>query len=83
MINTGLGVSILSLMILSIIISLWPYDTQRYAANGKTTKTVGMAEDVSFQLGGHTLKTNFIVIADNLSAEAFLLGVISCGRTTF
>ena len=27
-----------------------------------------------FQLGGHTLKTNFLVIADHLGAEDFLLG---------
>ena len=33
-----------------------------------------MAENVNFQLGGHTLKTNFIVIADHLGAEDFLLG---------
>ena len=33
-----------------------------------------MAEDVNFQLGGHTLETNFIVIADHFGAEDFLLG---------
>ena len=33
-----------------------------------------MAENVNFQLGGHSLKTNFIVIADHLGAEDFLLG---------
>ena len=54
--------------------SLLPYDIQLYAANGKTTNTIGIAENVNFQLGGHTLKTNFIVIADHLGAEDFLLG---------
>ena len=29
---------------------------------------------MNFQLGGHTLKTNFIVTADHLGAEDFLLG---------
>ena len=54
--------------------SLLPYDIQLYAANGKTINTIGIAENVSFQLGGHTLRTNFIVIADHLGAEDFLLG---------
>ena len=54
--------------------SLLPYDIQLYAANGKTTNTIGIAENVNFQLGCHTLKTNFIVIADHLGAEDFLLG---------
>ena len=79
MIDTGSGVSILSLAAYQKIasahsLSLMPYDVQLYAANGKTITTVGMAENVSFQLGGHTLKTNFIVIADHLGAEDFLLG---------
>ena len=54
--------------------SLLPYDIQLYAANGKTINTIGIAENVNFQLGGHTLKTKFIVIADHLGAEDFLLG---------
>ena len=79
MIDTGSGVSIISLAAYQKIasahsLSLMPYDVQLYAANGKTITTVGMAENVSFQLGGHTLKTNFIVIADHLGAEDFLLG---------
>ena len=79
MIDTGSGVSILSLAAYQKIasahsLSLMPYDVQLYAANGKTITTVGMAENVSFQLGGHTLKTNFIIIADHLGAEDFLLG---------
>ena len=45
-----------------------------FAANGKSITTVGIAEDVSFQLGGYTLKTNFVVIADHIGSEDFLLG---------
>ena len=79
MIDTGSGVSILSLKAYQMIasahaLSLLPYDIQLYAANGKTINTIGIAENVSFQLGGHTLRTNFIVIADHLGAEDFLLG---------
>ena len=79
MIDTGSGVSILSLAAYQKIasahsLSLQPYDIQLYEANGKTITTVGIAEDVNFQLGGHTLKTNFIVITDHLGAEDFLLG---------
>ena len=79
MVDTGSGVSILSLKAYQKIaaahaLSLLPYDIQLYAANGKTINTIGIAEDVSFQLGGHTLRTNFIVIADHLGAEDFLLG---------
>ena len=79
MIDTGSGVSILSFAAYQKIapahsLSLLPYDIQLYAANGKTITTAGIAENVNFQLGGHTLKTNFIVIADNLGAEDFLLG---------
>ena len=79
MIDTGSGVSILPLVAYQKIasahsLSLMPYDAQLYAANGKTITTVGMAEYVSFQLGGHMLKTNFIVIADHIGAGDFLLG---------
>ena len=71
MIDTGSGVSILSLTAYQKIasahaLSLLPYDTQLYAANGKTINTIGIVENVNFQLGGHTLKTNFIAIADHL-----------------
>ena len=79
MIDTGSGISILSLKAYQKIasahaLSLLPYDIQLYAANGKTINTIGIAENVNFQLGGHTLKTNFIVMADHLGAEDFLLG---------
>ena len=65
MINTGSGVSILSLrayqkIASSHVLSLLPYDIQLYAANGKSINTVGFGEDFSFQLGGHTLKTNHV-----------------------
>ena len=57
MIDTGSGVSILSLKAYQKIasahaLSLLPYDIQLYAANGKTINTIGIAENVSFQLGG-------------------------------
>ena len=79
MIDTGSGVSILSLSAYKKIapqheLNLSPYDLELFAANGKTITTVGITEDVSFQLGGHTLKTNFVVIADHIGSEDFLLG---------
>ena len=79
MIDTGSGVSILSLSAYKKIASqhelnLSPYDIELFAANGKSITTVGIAEDVNFQLGGHTLKTNFVVIADHIGSEDFLLG---------
>ena len=79
MIDTGSGVSILSHTAYQKIasshsLSLLPNDVQLYAANGKAIKTIGIAENVNFQLGGHTLRTNFIVIGDHLGAEDFLLG---------
>ena len=79
MIDTGSGVSILSLSAYKKIapqheLNLSPYDLELFAANGKTITTVGIAEDVSFQLGRHTLKTNFVVIADHIGSEDFLLG---------
>ena len=79
MIDTGSGVSILSLSAYKKIapqheLNLSPYDLELFAANGKTITAVGIAEDVSFQLGGHTLKTNFVVIADHIGSEDFLLG---------
>ena len=55
MIDTGSGVSILSLSAYKKIASqhelnLSPYDIELFAANGKSITTVGIAEDVSFQL---------------------------------
>ena len=70
MIDTGSGVSILSLNAYQKIasahpLSLLPYDIQLYAANGKTLNTIGKAENwVALpKTGCHTLKTNFIVTA--------------------
>ena len=79
MIDTGSGVSILSLSAYKKIasqhtLSLSPYDVELFAANGKSITTVGIAENLSFQLGGYTLKTNFVVIADHIGSEDFLLG---------
>ena len=79
MIDTGSGVSILSLSAYKKIasqheLSLSPYDIELFAANGKSITTVGIVEEVSFQLGGHTLKTNFVVIADHIGSEDILLG---------
>ena len=79
LIDTASGVSIRSLSAYQKIASahtlrLLPYDIELFAANGKTINTIGIAENLNFQLGGHTLKTNFIVIADHLGAEDFLLG---------
>ena len=79
MIDTGSGVSILSLSAYKKIasqhtLSLSAYDVELFAANGKNITTVGIAEDVSFQVGGYTLKTNFVIIADHIGSEDFLLG---------
>ena len=79
MIDTGSGVSTLSLSAYQKIsnphaLAIQPYEGQLYATNGKSINAIGIAEDVSFQLGGHTMKTNFIVIADHIGAENFLLG---------
>ena len=79
MINTGSGVSILSLSAYKKIafqheLNLSPYDIELFAANGKSITTVGIAEDVNCQLGGYTLKTNFVVITDHIGSEDFLLG---------
>ena len=78
MIDTGSGVSILSLSAYKKIASqheliLSQNNIELYAANGKSITTVGITEDVSFQLGGHTLKTNFVVIADHIGSDGFLL----------
>ena len=79
MIDTGSGVFILPLSAYKKIastheLSLLPFDVELYAANGKTIIIVGIADDVSFQLSGHTLRTNFVVIADHIGSEDFLLG---------
>ena len=50
------------------------YRIDLYAANGKTIKTLGIAERVRFQLGGYELETNFVVVDDAHALEDFLLG---------
>ena len=74
MIDTGSGVYILSLSAYKKLasqheLSLSPFDIELFAANDKSITTVGIAEDVNFQLGGYTLKTNFVVIADHIGSE--------------
>ena len=53
---------------------LRPYDVDLYAANGKTIKTVGLAENVPFQLGGSELETNFVIVDDAVGVRDSLLG---------
>ena len=79
MIDTGSGVFILSLSAYKKIASqhelnLSPYDFELFAANGKSITTVGIAKDVNFKLGRYTRKTNFVVVADHIGSEDFLLG---------
>ena len=82
MIDTGSGVSILSLSAYKKIastheLSLSPYDVELYAANGKSISTVAIAEDVSFQLSGHTLKTNFVVVTDHIISDDHWFGLLA------
>ena len=50
------------------------YGVDLYAANGKTSKIFGLAEQVKFPLGGYELETNFVVVDDAMGVEDFLLG---------
>ena len=52
---------------------LKPYQIDLYAANGKTIKTFGLAEQIRFQLGGYELETNFVVVDDAMGVKDFLL----------
>ena len=79
MVDTGSGVSILSYNAYNKIASatqiIWrPFDTPLFAANGQLIHTLGVAENVPFQLGGHTLKTTFVVLAGDSGVDDFLLG---------
>ena len=79
MIDTVSGVSILSLSVYKNIastheLSLSPYDVELYAAKGTAFTTVGVAEYVSSQPGGHTLKTNYVVIVDHIGSKDVILG---------
>ena len=72
-IDTGSCTSVLSLSAYQKIasshaLSLLPYDIQQPMEKASTASVLLKT------LGGHTLKTNFIVIADHLGAEDFLLG---------
>ena len=79
MVDTGSGVSIMSFSAFNRValhtgVALQPYRIDLYAANGKTIKTLGIAERVRFQLGGYELETNFVVVDDAQGLEDFLLG---------
>ena len=79
LVDTGSGVSILTFSAFNRVAArtgavLKPYQIDLYAANGKTIKTSGLAEQVRFQLGGYELETNFVVIDDAMGVEDFLLG---------
>ena len=79
MVDTGSGVSIMSFSAFNRValrtgVALQPYRIDLYAANGKTIKTLGIAESVRFQLGGYELETNFVVVDDAHGLEDFLLG---------
>ena len=79
LVDTGSGVSILTFSAFSRIAAQTgtvpkPYQIDLYAANGKTIKTFGLAEQIRFQLGGYQLETNFVVVDDAMGVEDFLLG---------
>ena len=80
LVDTGSGVSILTFSAFNCIAAqtgtvLKPYQIDLYAANGKTIKTFGLAEQIRFQLGGYQLETNFVVVDDVMGVEDFLLGL--------
>ena len=73
------GVSILTFSAFNRIAAqtgtvLKPYEIDLYAANCKTIKTFGLAEQIRFQLRGYELETNFVVVDDAMGVEDFLLG---------
>ena len=79
LIDTGSGVSILTFSAFNRVAAqtgtvLKPYRIDLYAANGKTIKTFGLAEQIRFQLEGYELETNFVVVDDTMGVENFLLG---------
>ena len=78
LVDTGSGVSIVTFPAFNRIAAqtgtvLKPYQNDLYAANGKTIKTFGLAEQIRFQLGGYQLETNFVVVDDAMGVEDFLL----------
>ena len=79
LIDTGSGVSILTFSAFNQVAAqtgtvLKSYRIDLYAANGKTIKTFGLAEQIRFQLGGYELETNFVVVDDVMGVEDFSLG---------
>ena len=79
LVGTSSGVSILNFPAFNRIAAqtgtvLQPYQIDLYAANGKTIKTFGLAEQIRFQLGGYELETNFVVVDDAMGVDDFLLG---------
>ena len=79
LVDTSSGVSILTISAFNRVAAqtgtvLKPYQIDLYAANGKTMKTFGLAEQIRFQLGGYELETNFVVVDDAMGVEDFLLG---------
>ena len=79
LVDTGSGVSILTFSAFNRVAArtgtvLKPYQIDLNAANGKTIKTFGLAEQVRFQLGRYELETNFVVVDDALGVKDFLLG---------
>ena len=79
LVDTGSGVSILTFSAFNRVAArtgtvLKPYQIDLYAANGKTIKTFGLAEQIRFQLGGYELETNIVVVDDAMGVEDFLLG---------
>ena len=79
MTDTGSGLSFLSFKVYQKLAAangliLQPFETPIYAANNGIIRTIGVAENIKFQLGGHELQTTFVVLADNVGGEDFLLG---------
>ena len=80
MIDTNSGASLLSFKAyqkLAAAANGWilkPYETRIYGANNGIIPTVGLAENIRFQLGGHELQTTFIVLTDDAGGDDFLLG---------
>ena len=79
LVDTGSRVSILTFSAFNRVAArtgavLKPYQIDLYAANGKTIKTFGLADQVRFQLGGYELETNFVVVDDAMGVEDFRLG---------
>ena len=85
LVDTGSGVSILTFSAFNRVAAqtgtvLKPYQIDFYAANEKTIKTFGLAEQILFQLGGYELGTNFVVVDDAMGMEDFRLGPTKCWR---